>query len=239
MWSAGQRGFDLVKWGFLAQIPPMNITQILLGSTGAMLLAALILSWGAMKGEELEDGRRVSAKDLMQENARLQAEIDRLRTGQPIAGAVSKVDVPDAMSKTKLREIEERNAALAVQLAEEKKKRELAEEEASALTQREAGKLNKEQRRAKMIGMAMLQAQVKEIGMREGKIEIVVIDVMRPQSVRVKTELAIRRGTGIIGRLEVSNIDLEGNVIAVPLPGTFPGGKMEINVGDELIIPPQ
>ena len=60
----------------------MNITQILLGSTAAMLLAALILSYGAMKGGEAEDGRKLSATELLQENVRLQAEVTRLRTGQ-------------------------------------------------------------------------------------------------------------------------------------------------------------
>ena len=66
----------------------MNITQILLGSTAAMLLAALILSYGAMKGGEAEDGRKHSATELLQENVRLQAEVTRLRTGQPAPSAV-------------------------------------------------------------------------------------------------------------------------------------------------------
>ncbi len=216
----------------------MNITQILLGSTAAILLAALILSWGSMKNGEEADGRRHSAKDLIEENARLQAEITRLRTGQSIAAAIPKVEVPDEVSKAKLREIEERNEALAAQLAAEKKKRELAEEEATALTQRESGKLNKEDRRAKLISLAMLQAQVKEVEKTENDY-IVVLDVRRPQSVRINTELAIRRGTGIIGRLTVTNIDVEGNVFAVPLSGTFPGREIDVKVGDELIIPPE
>ena len=50
------------------------------------------------------------------------------------------------------------------------------------------------------------------------------------------TELAVRRGTGIIGRLSVSNI-ADGNVFADPLPGTFPSGNIDVKVGDELIIP--
>lgn len=214
----------------------MNITQILLGSTAALLLAALILSYGAMRGGEAEDGRKHTATELMQENARLQAEITRLRSGQPIAGAVPQVEVPDAMSKEKLSEIEERNKLLQEQFELEKKKREQAEAETLAMTERQSGKLNKEARRAKNISMAMLMAQVKEVADEQG-IYVIVLDVKMPQSVRMGTELAVRRGTGIIGRLKVSNI-ADGNVFADPLPGTFPGGSIDVKVGDELIIPP-
>lgn len=214
----------------------MNITQILLGSTAAMLLAALILSYGAMKGGEAEDGRKHSATELMQENARLQAEIARLRTGQPSPGATAQIDTPDTMSAAKLREIEQQNQLLQDQVAAEKKKREQAEAETIAMTERQSGKLNKEERRARMIAQAMLMAQVKEVAEQEG-IYVIVLDVKMTQSVRMGTELAIRRGTGIIGRLSVSNI-ADGNVFADPLPGTFPGGDIDVKVGDELIIPP-
>ncbi|HCL97761.1 MAG TPA: hypothetical protein DHW77_08360, partial [Verrucomicrobiales bacterium] len=63
----------------------MNITQILLGSTAVMLLVALVLSFTAMKNGEAEDGREHTAVSLMSENARLQAEIERLRAGDAIA----------------------------------------------------------------------------------------------------------------------------------------------------------
>ncbi len=53
----------------------------------------------------------------------------------------------------------------------------------------------------------------------------------------MNTQLAIRRGNGIIGRLVVSNI-VDGNVFADPLTGTFPGGTVDVKVGDELIIAP-
>ncbi|MEJ6571904.1 MAG: hypothetical protein QNL01_13815 [Akkermansiaceae bacterium] len=214
----------------------MNITQILLGSTAAMLLAALILSYGAMKGGEAEDGRKLSATELLQENVRLQAEVTRLRTGQSAPSAVPQVETPDSMSAAKLSEIEEQNKLLQDQVAAEQKKREQAEAETLAMTERQSGRLNKEERRAKMIAQAMLMAQVKEVAEQEG-IYFIVLDVKRTQSVRMGTELAVRRGTGIIGRLSVSNI-ADGNVFADPLPGTFPSGNIDVKVGDELIIPP-
>ena len=215
----------------------MNITHILLGSTAAMLIAALILSYSAMKGGEAEDDRRTSAKALMEENFRLQAEISRMRTNQAYAGSQQAASPPQNMSVEKLGELEEQNILLREQVAAEKKKREQAEAETEVMTEREAGKQNKEQRRAKLISIATLMAQVSEVAQDQG-IYVIVLDVKLANQVREGTELAIRRGTGIIGRLVVSRIDIDDNFFADPLPGSFPGGKIDVEVGDELIVPP-
>ena len=215
----------------------MNITHILLGSTAAMLIAALILSYSAMKGGEAEDGRRTSAKALMEENFRLQAEIARMRTNQAYGGSQQAAIPPANMSVEKLGELEEQNRLLQQQVLAEKKKREQAEAETEVMTEREAGKQNKEQRRAKLISAATLMAQVSEVAQDQG-IYVIVLDVKVPNQVREGTELAIRRGTGIIGRLVVSRIDIDDNFFADPLPGSFPGGKIDVKIGDELIVPP-
>ena len=215
----------------------MNITHILLGSTAAMLIAALILSYSAMKGGEAEDGRRTSAKALMEENFRLQAEIARMRTSQAYGGSPLAASAPQNMSVEKLGELEEQNRLLQEQIVAEKKKREQAEAETEVMAEREAGKQNKEQRRAKLISIATLMAQVSEVAQDQG-IYVIVLDVKLANQVREGTELAIRRGTGIIGRLVVSRIDIDENFFADPLPGSFPGGKIDVKIGDELIVPP-
>ncbi|MFK7909487.1 MAG: hypothetical protein AB8F34_02680 [Akkermansiaceae bacterium] len=217
----------------------MNITQILLGSTAAMLLIALILSYSAMKNGEAEDIREHDALSLMEENKRLQAEIDRLRSGRPAAAPIAAaVEKPDGMSQEKLDAINEQNRILTEQLAAAKKQEELAKQEAAAITERQSGKHDKESRRARLIQQAMLMAQVKEVAKDEDSgIHVIVLEVKMRQQVRVGTELAIRRGTGIIGRLTVSS-ETDGNVFADPLPGTFPGGEIDIKTGDELIVPP-
>ena len=215
----------------------MNITHILLGSTAAMLIAALILSYSAMKGGEAEDGRRISAKALMEENFRLQAEIARMRTSQAYGGSPQAGSPPKNMSVEKLGELEEQNRLLQEQIVAEKKKREQAEAETEVMTEREAGKQNKEQRRAKLISIATLMAQVSEVAQDQG-IYVIVLDVKMANQVREGTELAIRRGTGIIGRLVISRIDIDDNFFADPLPGSFPGGKIDVKIGDELIVPP-
>jgi hypothetical protein len=222
----------------LVQIEVMNITHILLGSTAAILIAALILSYSAMKGGEEEGYQLTSAKVLMDENARLQAEINRLQAGQAYAGSTPVMPPPQNMTAQRLVELEEQKRLLSEQLDAERKKREVAEQEAEVITEREAGKLNKDQRRAKMISIATVMAQVSEVAQDQG-IFVIVLDVKVASQVREGRELAIRRGTGIIGRLVVSRIDIDDNYFADPLPGSFPGGSIDVKVGDELIVAPQ
>jgi hypothetical protein len=56
-----------------------------------------------------------------------------------------------------------------------------------------------------------------------------------PEQVQPGAILAIRRNTGILGQVKVSDVTAEG-AIASPMPGF---GPVEPKVGDELIIPPQ
>ena len=215
----------------------MNITHILLGSTAAILIAALLLSYSAMKNGEAEDGRRVSAEALMEENIRLQAEIARLRNGQDYGPAAQVAQTLEVVPEEKLTELEQQNRLLIEQLEAEQKKRQQAEEETMALVEREAGKQDSEKRRAKLIQKATLMAQVKEVAQDQG-IYVIVLDVKMRDHVREGQELGIRKGSGIIGRLQVSRIDIDGNYFADPLPGSFPGGSIDVKVGDELIVPP-
>lgn len=226
----------LLKRQSWVQIKVMNITHILLGSTAAILIAALFLSYSAMKNGEAENGRRVSAEALMEDNIRLQAEIARLRSGQGYRSPQPN-PTPEAVPEEKLNELEQQNRLLREQLETAQQKAQQAEEEAIALTEREAGKQNSEKRRANLIQQATLMAQVKEVAEDQG-IHVIVLDVKMRDYVPEGLELGIRRGTGIIGRLQVSRIDIDGNYFADPLPGSFPGGAIDVSVGDELIVPP-
>lgn len=214
----------------------MNLTQILLSATAAMLLAALGLSYISMRDGEEGDSRKQKAVTLLQENASYEAEIKRLRSGQAVAPPIIPIDPPASISADKLEEIKIQNKLLREQALWSEKKAQQAEKETLAMNSVYVEKHDKAARRARLIAQAMLMAQVKEVAQQEG-IFVIVLNVKRPQSVRMNTELAVRRGTGIIGRIVVSNID-EGDVFADPLPGSFPGGSIDVKVGDELIIPP-
>jgi len=214
----------------------MNITQILLGAIAAILLALLGFSYTSMRHGEATDSRKDRAIALLQEEASYKAELKRLRSGQPITPSTAPIEIPTSPTEEKLKEMEIANKLLREQVLRSEKKVEQAEEETLAMNGVQAEKYEKAARRARLISQAMLMAQVKEVAQQDN-IFVIVLDVKMPQAVRLDTELAIRRGTGIIGRVIVSNIDA-GAVFADPLPGTFPGGSIDVKVGDELIIPP-
>jgi hypothetical protein len=219
----------------------MNLTQIILSATAAMLLAALGFSYVTMRNAEQGDSRKQKAVILLQEIASNKAELKRLRSGQPVIIpatpiTITPIETPAAITAEQLKEIEIQNKLLREQVLRSEKKVEQAEEETLAMNGIRAESYDKAARRARLIGQAMLMAQVKEVAEQEG-IYVIVLDVKMRQSVRLNTELAIRRNNGIIGRIVVSSMD-EGAVFADPLPGTFPGGSVDVNVGDELIIPP-
>jgi len=211
----------------------MNITQILLGSTAAMLIAALILSYSAMRDGEVEDGYRQTAKELIDENARLKADLDRGRGAAPTAAPLP-AEKPATMTAGELDALKQENKRLQEEKLAADKKREQAEAETLAMNERSVGQRDKEARRARLISKAMLMAQVTEVPEQDGVIQFVVINV-KQSNVRVGTRLAIRRNTGIVGEVVVSRLDADAQ-IADPLPN--PVGKIDIKVGDELIIPP-
>lgn len=100
----------------------MNVTHILLGSTAAILVAALILSYNAMRGGEVEEGRRVSAEALIADNARLQAEIARLRNTEAEQATTQPTNARESISAEQVRELQEQNRLLQEQIHAERKK---------------------------------------------------------------------------------------------------------------------
>lgn len=221
----------------------MNITQIILGSTAVMLLVAIVLSYSEMKTGEEQHGLKQSATQIMQDSARMQAELDRLRRG--VVTSEVALEIPAQMTEGKLSEMEQQNELLRQQLASEEAMRKQAEEvavdaavaaEIAALPPEDPSQAKKDKRRARHITIATLMAQVIEVA-TEGDISVIVIDVKMPDQVHMGTKLAIRRGSEIIGSLAVSNI-VEGNVFADPIQSSFVGGNIDVQVGDELILEP-
>ncbi len=75
-------------------------------------------------------------------------------------------------------------------------------------------------------------AAVGLLPIKEGKLTVVGTDISTASNHDLKP---IRRKTGILGQLKVSDVTAEG-AIANPLPGF---GPIQPKVGDELILPPQ
>ena len=86
-----------------------------------------------------------------------------------------------------------------------------------------------------MISQALLIGRVKEYVEDAQYGGFVTLDVLMPDQVQAGVTLAIRRKTGLLGQLKVSEVTTEG-AIASPMPGF---GPVKPQVGDELILPPQ
>jgi len=220
----------------------MDTMKLLLGATIALLLAAVVLSWNNMtKGvanapqDELARLRKqVDELRLEQDRLLIEKQIQQLRSTEPAPAPYQ----PNSSEVEAMKaELAAKDAALAEIEAEKRKAERDAEtfrDEAGLLGQKELEKSDSELRRARMIATALLIGKVKEYAEDEYG-GFVTIDLEMPDLVQVGTILAIRRQTGILGQMKVSDISSEG-AIANPLPGF---GQVKPEIGDELILPPQ
>ncbi|MFN5869709.1 MAG: hypothetical protein ACK46A_10355, partial [Akkermansiaceae bacterium] len=64
---------------------------------------------------------------------------------------------------------------------------------------------------------------------------VAVIEVVMPELVKAGDILAIRRNTGILGKIKITDVSAEG-AFGSPMPGF---GPVVPQAGDELIIAPQ
>ena len=126
-------------------------------------------------------------------------------------------------------------ARLAEEKADAEKKAETYRDEAGFIGGLELEKKDDELRRARLIRDALLIGRIREYVANPELGGFATIEVIMPEQVQTGAILAIRRNTGILGRVKVSDVTVEG-AIASPMPGF---GPVEPQAGDELIIPPQ
>lgn len=216
----------------------MDTMKLLLGATVALLLGALAVSWQGMTSGVKNTSQNEIARlkkqvaELRQEQDNLQREkqLQQLRSMPVLAPGPSSAEIAEVKAQ-----LEANNAALA-QLEQEKQKAardaKIAQDEEGLLSQIDLEKGDTELKRARMIGQALLIGRVVEY-VEDGS--FITFEVLMPEQVQVGTILGIRRKTGILGQLTVSDITADGG-IANPLPGF---GPVQPKPGDELILPPQ
>ena len=221
----------------------MDTMKLLLGATVALLLGALAVSWQGMttgvKNASPDELSRLKAQvaELRKEQDNLQREkqIQQLRSmAAPAPTPAANAAEIEAMKA----QLEANKAALAGLEAEKEKAArdaKVAQDEEGLLGQRDLENADTELKRARMIGQALLIGRVKEYVEDAEFGGFITFDIMMPEQVQPGVILAIRRKTGILGQLKVSDVSAEGG-IANPLPGF---GPVQPKVGDELILPPQ
>lgn len=217
----------------------MDTMKLLLGATVALLLGALAVSWQGMK-----TGVKNTSSD---EFARLEKQVKEIRAEQDklafekqmltLKNSPASAPAPTAAEIESVKAQLEANRAAVAQLELEKAERDatLADSEELLLDQRKLEGGDSELRRARMISEALLIGRIREYVEDQQYGGFVTFDVLMPEQVQSGTILAIRRKTGILGQLKVSEVASDG-AIANPLPGF---GAIKPEVGDELILPPQ
>lgn len=219
----------------------MDTLKILLGATIALLLGALAVSYknnsssgeGAGKTELAEMKRQLAEIQLEQDRLETERERRLLEEVTAKAAAAQPASGPAADSA----QLEAMRAEIA-QLQAEKDKAdrnaETSDKEAAFVTGKVTESRDKEARRARVIKDALVMARVREWIQDDNLGGFATIDVVMPENVTPDTVLCVRRNTGILGRLKVGEVTVEG-AVANPV-GSF--GDSPPQPGDELIMEP-
>ena len=216
----------------------MDTMKLLLGATIALLLGALAVSWQGMK-----TGVRNAPQDeisrLETQVKELRAEQDKLQLEKQMQQLRSSAsDAPNAELEAMKLQVEKSKLALdELEQAKERTKRDkkVAQDEEGELAVRGVESKDSELRRARMISQSLLIGRVQEYLESPQGGDFITFEVLLPEQVQVGGIVAIRRKTGILGQLKVSQVEVDG-AIANPLPGF---GPVKPQAGDELILPPQ
>ena len=218
----------------------MDTLKILLGATVALLLGALGVSLYNQKGsaqsadslEKAELMRQI--EEIRLEQDRLQIEKQRLALQQAAAQAPPMVAPVAAPPAGEVESMKEQIALL--QAEKDKAERDAAtfEKEAVLIGGRQIESRDKEARRARLISQALLIARVKEWIENPEVGGFATIEVVMPENVQPGTVLCLRRNTGILGRLRVDDVSIEGAIANPVTPFT----ETRPQVGDELILEP-
>ncbi len=214
--------------------------SILLGATFALLLAAVVLSFQNMNHgvknappEELARlNRQVEQIEIELERLKLEKQMQELKA-ESTGGQSGDTNIEKM--KAELADKEAEIAALAEQKSDAEKKASTYLDEATFIGQRELEKGDSELLRARRIRDALLIARVTEYVESPEVGNFVAVEILMPDLVKVGDILAIRRNSGILGRLKITDISPDG-AIGSPLPGF---GPVVPQSGDELIMPPQ
>jgi hypothetical protein len=218
----------------------MDTLKILLGATVALLLGALGVSLYNQKGsspsaESLETAQlKREIEELRLQQDRLEFERQRIALQQANAQAPAIVAPVAATPAADVAAMQEQIAQLQADKEKAERDAETFEKEAVLIGGRAIESRDKEARRARLISQALLIARVKEWVESPEAGTFATLEVVMPENVQPGTILCLRRNTGILGRLRVDDVSIEG-AIANPLT---PFTETRPQVGDELILEP-
>lgn len=216
----------------------MNVMKIIIGSTFALLIACLAISYSSMKKGAINDPDAIEIERLKKREAQLEAALLKASSSNQNFSGTFSTQSPIEQAANRQADITELERVRA-ELAEFREARNEIEEQAAAVVENAiAGNAphtdKKAARRANLIKNALVMARITEYNNVE---KVAGIKIEQLGNVNTGDTFGIRRNSGIIGRLTIGMIDMDQG-IADPIPGSFMGGSIDIQIGDELILPP-
>lgn len=217
----------------------MDTIKILLSATIALLIGAIVLSWQRSQ-EEVKNtppDQLTRIQQQIEELRREQDAISREKELRQLREVAADPPVTSGEREALKAELAAKEAELA-RIADEKAKAErdaqTFKEEAGEFGRRELEKSDSELRRARLISEALVMGKVKEFAEDPQFGSFVVFEVVMPEQVQQGTVLAVRRKTGVVGQIRVSEISADGAIGNI-LQGF---GNFKPEPGDDLILPP-
>ena len=218
----------------------MDTLKILLGATVALLIGALAVAYkdgpaekGASKDEVAELKAQIQQLQIEQDRVETERQKRILEEATAKAAAAQPAPAP-APAAAEVEALKEQLAKLEAEKSKAERNAETANNEAAYVAGHVLEARDNEGRRARMIRDAMLIGRVKEWVDDQELGGFATIEILMPDNVQPETILCVRRNSGILGRLKVGEISIEG-AIATPM-GSFPEAKPQ--PGDELILDP-
>jgi len=219
----------------------MDTLKILLGATVALLLGALGVSLYNQKAPSRDSESLQTAevlrklKELELEQDRLQIERQRLALQQAAAQAPPvAIPAPAPTPAADVAAMQEQIALLQAEKDKAERDAETADREAAFVGGKVLENRDKEARRARLISQALVIAKVKEWVESPEAGTFATLDIVMPENVQPGTVLCLRRQTGILGRLRIDDVNIEG-AIANPVTAFT---ETRPQAGDELILDP-
>ena len=215
----------------------MNVMNVMIGSTVALLVAGLFISYSNMKNTIVDDPAALEIARLEARKSDLEAALIKGKVNQqtyttqftPPTNPLERI----AHQQSNINELEK----VRTELQELKNERDKIEDKAAEVIEDALANSSPPapaNNRSNLIKTALVMARISEYDVVN---KVAGIQIERIGNVNTGDILGIRRNSGIIGRLTTGTID-RNQGIADPLPGSFLGGTIDIQQGDELILPP-
>lgn len=207
----------------------MDTIKILLGITVALLVGALAMSWKDFRQDvrdtpkkELAEVQRKIA-EIEQERKLLQEEKDRMMGGLPLAPKASPSEAP-VIPEVAPQDVPDTGAVFGEDVPPQEAVPESPDRPA----------VPSAEERAKAIAAAPVVAKLTEWVEDPNLGVFATLQVIDAATVKAESVLCVRRGSGILGKLKVSEVTPEG-ALASPV-AVF--GEVKPKAGDELIVEP-